>query len=156
MDANAAETAFPRANRVMPIPAFELGGALTPEQEDYFETYGFIRFRRFLPRARATALYGAMLEITERLLKEGTRELFGVPLITGRRNDGTPYIQRIPFASLQHAAFHELLQDERLRGLCGASGPDWRIGEDERDGLVINRFRNEPGARYKNLGWHTD
>jgi hypothetical protein len=152
----AASLDLPRANRVVPIPDFELEDRLTQEQEDYLETYGFIRFKRFVPRARAAALYGAMLEITEKLLRATTREIFGVPLITGKRDDGTPYIQRIPFASLQHEAFRELLQDRRLLGLCQVAGPGFRIGQDERDGLVINRFRNEPGAKYKRLGWHTD
>src|SRR5205823_1796844 len=87
---------------------------------------------------------------------KGTKEIFGVPLITGRRDDGSRYVQRIPFASLQHAAFRALLEDPRLQGLCRAGGPGYRIGQDERDGLVINRFRNEPGAKYKKLGWHTD
>lgn len=152
--ARAAE--LPRANRVIHIPDFELGDELTSEQVDFLETYGFIRFRRFVPRQRAQALYGAVLEIDRRLVAEGREQINGVPLIFGQRSDGGRYVQRIPFASLQHEAFHELLQDRRFRAITAAAGSDYRIGEDERDGLVINRFRNEPGARYKRLGWHTD
>jgi hypothetical protein len=80
----------------------------------------------------------------------------GVPLIFGKREDGTRYIQRIPFASLQHPALHAFLKDPRFQGIVQMAGPGYRIGEDERDGMVVNRFRNEPGAKYKRLGWHTD
>ena len=147
---------LPRANRVITIPDFELGDRLTAEQSDYFDTYGFIRFKRFVPRARAKALYAAVLETNAKIVASGMKEMNGIPLIFGKRDDGTPYVQRIPFASLQHDALHEFLGDPRFRGIVETAGPGFRIGESERDGMVINRFRNEPGAKYKRLGWHTD
>jgi hypothetical protein len=147
---------LPRANRVIPIPDFELGERLTAEQEDYLETYGFIRFKRFLPRERAQALYQEVLEVDRQLVASGREQVNGVPLIFGKRPDGTRYVQRIPFASLQNQALHEFLQDKRFQAITATAGSDYRIGEDERDGLVVNRFRNEPGAKYKRLGWHTD
>jgi hypothetical protein len=153
---SAAASELPRANRVIQIPDFELGERLTAEQEDYLETYGFIRFKRFLPRERAQALYQEVLEVDRKLVADGREQVNGVPLIFGARADGTRYVQRIPFASLQNKALHEFLQDKRFQALTATAGPDYRIGEDERDGLVVNRFRNEPGARYKRLGWHTD
>ncbi|MFO0759300.1 MAG: phytanoyl-CoA dioxygenase family protein [Byssovorax sp.] len=154
--APSASPPLPRANRVITIPDFELGDRLTAEQVDYFETYGFIRFKRFLPRERARALYDEVLEVDRAIVAKGLTQINGVPLITGKRDDGTPYVQRIPFASLQNEALHEFLQDKRFRAITAMAGPDFRIGEDERDGLVVNRFRNEPGAKYKRLGWHTD
>jgi len=152
----AASPELPRANRVIHIPDFELDGRLTPEQADFLETYGFIRFKRFVPRARALALYQSVLEVNDALVARGAEQMNGVPLILGTRNDGTRYVQRIPFASLQHPALHEFLQDPRFRGILETAGPGYRIGEDERDGMVVNRFRNQPGAKYKRLGWHTD
>ncbi len=146
----------PRANRVIHIPDFELDGQLTPEHVDFFETYGFIRFKRFLPRARAKELYAAVLEVNDAIVKSGKTHINGVPLIAGTRPDGARYIQRIPFASLQHPKLHEFLQDPRFKAIAAFAGVDFRIGEDERDGLVVNRFRNEPGAKYDKLGWHTD
>jgi hypothetical protein len=147
---------LPRANRVISIPDFELGDRLTREQNDFFETFGFIRFKRFVPRARAQALYGAVLEVNDALVARGATQMNGVPFIVGQSATGGRYVQRIPFASLQSAALKELLRDPRFRGICELGGPGYRIGEDERDGMVVNRFRNEPGAKYKNLGWHTD
>lgn len=147
---------LPRANRVIPVPDFHLDGRLTREHVDYFETYGFIRFKGFVPRARAAELYDAMLAITDALVRSGKDGINGVPLIRGKRDDGTPYFGRIPFASLQHPAFAEFLRDPRFGAIVSDLAPGFRIAEDERDGLVVNRFRNEPGAKYKNLGWHTD
>ncbi len=94
--------------------------------------------------------------MNDALVARGAVEMNGVPFILGKRADGTPYVQRIPFASLQHPALHEFLEDPRFRAITAAAGPGYRIGEDERDGMVVNRFRNEPGAKYKRLGWHTD
>ncbi len=145
-----------RANRAIKVPDFRLDERLLPEHLDFFETYGFIRFKGFLPRSRAQALYTALDEITADLVKRGVTEINGVPLIGGKRDDGTPYFGRIPFASLQHAEFKRYLQDPRFQEIIRVLAPGFRIGEEERDGLVVNRFRNEPGAKYKNLGWHTD
>jgi hypothetical protein len=147
---------MPRANRVISIPDFELDERLTAEQLDFLETYGFIRFKRFVPREKARALYEAVLEIDRELVAKGVEQLKGIPLIFGKRSDGTRYLQRIPFASLQHPALHELLQDRRFQGILETAGPGYRIAEDERDGMVVNRFRNEEGAKFKRLGWHTD
>ena len=154
--ADAPAPELPRANRVISIPDFEFGDRITPEQADFFETYGFIRFKRFVPRARALALYDAVREIDRKIIASGKEQINGVPLIFGTRADGTRYVQRIPFASLQSEGLHEFLKDPRFKAICDVAGPDFRIGEDERDGMVVNRFRNEPGAKYDRLGWHTD
>jgi len=154
--AGASAPELPRANRVISIPDYELGDRITPEQADFLETYGFIRFKRFVPRARARALYESVLEVDEALVASGREVMKGVPLIFGKRDDGTRYVQRIPFASLQSPALHEFIMDPRFRAITDVAGPGFRIGEEERDGMVVNRFRNEPGAKYKRLGWHTD
>jgi hypothetical protein len=154
--APAAPPSLPRANRVIAIPDFELGDRLTAEQIDFFETYGFIRFKRFVPRARALELYKSVLEVDRAIVASGKEKIRGVPLIFGKRADGTRYVQRIPFASLQSEALHEFLKDPRFKAICAMAGDDFRIAEDERDGMVVNRFRNEPGAKYDKLGWHTD
>jgi len=151
-----ASPSLPRANRVISIPDFELGDRLTAEQIDFFETYGFIRFKRFVPRARALALYQAALEVDRQIVASGKEKIRGVPLIFGEREGGSRYVQRIPFASLQSEALHDFLKDPRFSAICAMAGADFRVAEDERDGMVVNRFRNERGATYDKLGWHTD
>ena len=35
-------------------------------------------------------------------------------------------------------------------------GDDARVGDREKDGVVVNRYLNVPGSVYPRLGWHTD
>lgn len=149
-------TELPRANRVIALPAFTLGERLTPEQRDWLDTYGFIKFKAFVPRAQAKALAAEVEEIDRRLVAEGRTEIFGVPLITGTRPDGTKYVQRLVFASLFGEKLGAFLKDPRFQAILDAAGPGFRIAERERDGLVVNHFRREEGSGYSKLGWHTD
>src|SRR6185312_10531348 len=72
------------------------------------------------------------------------------------RADGRRYVQRMPFASVMGERLHQFLQDPRFRGILEVAGPGYRIGERERDGLVVNHYRREEGSSYSRLGWHTD
>jgi hypothetical protein len=138
------------------MPEFRLDDGLTADHVAFFEQWGFIRFRGFLPKAQTVALRAALDEVTAQLVRDGVKVFHGVPLIGGQRNDGAPYFGRIPFVSLHHPEFKRYLDDPRFDAIIQALAPGYRIGERERDGLVVNRFRNDPGAKYKNLGWHTD
>lgn len=138
------------------LPAFELGDRLTAEQVEFLDTYGFIRFRRFASPATVAELRAEVEEIDRRLVAEGRTHVNGVPLIIGQRADGTRYVQRMPFASTFGPRLHAFLQDPRYRAILEIAGPDFRIGERERDGLVVNHYRHEEGSSYTSLGWHTD
>ena len=156
----AATTALaaplPAANARIRMPEFTLGERLTTEQREWLDEYGFIRFRRFADPATVRGLVEDVEEIDRRLITEGREKVNGVPFIVGRRADGSKYIQRIPFASLFGDRLHAFLQDPRFAAILDVAGPGYRIGERERDGLVVNHFRNEPGSTYQRLGWHTD
>lgn len=147
---------LPRANRAIRMPEFELGDRLTPEQEEWLETYGFIRFKAFASKAKTRELASEVEEIDRRLVGEGRTVVNGVPLQIGTQEDGARFVQRIPFASTFGPKLHEFITDGRYAPILAVAGPGYRIGERERDGLVVNHFRNEPGSRYANLGWHTD
>jgi hypothetical protein len=120
------------------------------------DTYGFIRFKGFADRATVRALVEEVEAIDRRLVAEGRTVINGVPLIIGRRADGSRYIQRMVFASLFGERLAAFLKDPRFQAILDVAGPDYRIGERERDGLVINHYRREEGSAYQRLGWHTD
>ncbi len=148
--------ALPEANRRIQMPRFELGERFTREQLDFLDTYGFIRFRGFLPKASVRKLVEEV-EAIDRLLIETERTIVnGVPLIIGKKKDGTKYVQRMVFSSLLGDRLHRFLQDPRFQGILEVAGPGYRIAERERDGLVVNHFRHEEGSSYSRLGWHTD
>lgn len=153
---DAAPLELPRANRVLHMPSFTLGERLTAEQADFLETFGFIRFRNFVSREKAQELAAEVEEIDRQIVSEGRTQINGVPLIIGQRKDGSKYVQRMVFASLFGPKLAEFLKDPRFQAILDIAGPGYRIGERERDGLVVNHFRHEEGSSYKKLGWHTD
>jgi hypothetical protein len=152
----ASGSALPPMNHWVSMPRFELGERLTAEQNEFLETFGFIRFRGFADKALVRSLVDEVEEIDRRLVREGRKVIMGVPLITGTRPDGSRYVQRIPFASTFGDRLHRFLQDPRLAAILEIAGEGYRIAERERDGLVVNHFRNEPDSTYAKLGWHTD
>lgn len=147
---------LPPGNARITLPDFTLGERFTREQAQFLDEYGFIRFQAFSDAATVRGLVEEVEEIDRRLIAEGRTEVNGVPLILGTHPDGTRFVQRMPFASLFGERLHRFLQDPRYRGILEIAGPGYRIGERERDGLVVNHFRREPGSRYRSLGWHTD
>ena len=138
------------------MPEFTLGDRLTPEQQEFLDTNGFIRFRRFADPETVCGLVEEVESIDRDLAAQGRSVINGIPLILGTRADGSRYVQRMVFASTFGPRLHAFLQDPRFRAILEIAGPGFRIGERERDGLVVNHFRHEPGSTYQSLGWHTD
>lgn len=147
---------LPAQNRKIHIPDFELGDRITREQAEFIDTYGFIRFKRFATKEQVRELNEEIDEIDRRLIAEGRTQVNGIPLVIGKKKDGTRYVQRMVFASTFGPKLHAFLQDRRYAAIVDFAGPGFRIGERERDGLVVNTNRNEEGSSYKQLGWHTD
>ena len=138
------------------LPTFELGERLTTEQVEFLERNGFIRFRRFASPETVRELGAEFEEIDRRIVAEGRTQINGVPLIIGQRNDGTRYVQRMVFTSTFGPKLRAFLKDPRFQAILDIAGDGYRIGERERDGLVVNHFRHEEGSAHKSLGWHTD
>lgn len=137
-------------------PSFELGEHFTQEQREFLDHYGFIRFRRFASPETVAELRAEIEDIDRRIVGEGRTTINGVPLIVGTRKDGSRYVQRMVFASTFGPKLHAFLQDPRFKAILEIAGDDYRIGERERDGLVVNHYRHEEGSVYQKLGWHTD
>src|SRR5437870_2482072 len=114
IDATAGATALPAANSKIDMPAFTLGERMTPEQVEYLETYGFIRFRRFADPDTLRGLVEDVEAVDRRWIAEGREIVNGVPLVIGKRADGARYVQRMAFASLFGERLHAFLQDPRF------------------------------------------
>lgn len=117
---------------------------------------GAVRFPGFVGPDRVAELQQAWQDLSDRFVREDRAKVHGIPIKYGQRADGTRYVQRFAFASLFDTRFHHFLHDGRFEKVRRICGEHMRIGDRERDGLVINCYRNEPGSRYKQLGWHTD
>lgn len=137
--------------------AFSLERNLTRAQLQYFHTHGVIQFKKFVDKD-TLALFISEVKSTEHyLLSNGISKVNGIPLKMGRDIDGAPLIQRIAFTSHYSPVLKEFLKDPRFKALTQLLGNyEGRIGENEKDGLVVNHYVNAGNSAFKQLGWHTD
>ncbi len=136
---------------------FKLGEKITDEQLNFFNEHGVIIFRNFLTKEKVDECISELKRIEENWLNEGRDKVNGIPLKFGKNEDGSPTIQRLCFSSLFSEPLHQLLGDMRLSALTSLLKPyEGRVGENEKDGLVINNYINTPNSTFTQMGWHTD
>jgi phytanoyl-CoA hydroxylase len=136
---------------------FELGESLTAEQLDFFDEHGVIIFRNFLSKEKVDLYISELKRLESEWLAEKREKVNGIPLKYGKDEHGKLTIQRLCFSSLYSNPLHELLDEPKLQALTGLLGPyEGRIGENEKDGLVINNYINTPNSTFTQMGWHTD
>jgi phytanoyl-CoA hydroxylase len=136
---------------------FTIDSDVTPEHIDYFQKNGVIVFRKFLHPPAVDRCISEISRIEEQWLKEKRDKVNGIPLKFGKDENEHTTIQRFCFMSLFSTYFHEVLLDPRLDALTKLLQPyDGRIGENEKDGLVINSYVNAKNSSFSQMGWHTD
>jgi ectoine hydroxylase-related dioxygenase (phytanoyl-CoA dioxygenase family) len=138
------------------IPDFVLGDEITVEQSTFFDRHGFIRFRAVASVDEVDELLEALHALECRFVAEKRQKVMGTPLKYGKRPTGEPFIQRFAFTSHYSSVFHDFVTERRFAPVRGFIGDDCRLGEIEKDGVVVNHWVNEEGSRYRKLGWHTD
>ncbi len=135
---------------------FQLGATISEEQNRFLDHYGFLHFER-VASADEIAMIAAELErIQAAWIAEGRRFVFGIPLFIGKDPDGKPFLQRFAFTSVFSEPVRVFVRDARFEPVRQLIGVDARIGDAEKDGVVVNRYVNVPGSAYPRLGWHTD
>ena len=135
---------------------FELGAETTPVQRAFLDKNGFIIFSGVASQAEIDTLDAAIHAIQETWLSERRKKTYGIPLFVGRDPEGRPFIQRFAFSSMFSEEIHAFVRDERFEPIRRLIGEDARVGDQEKDGVVINRNLNVAGSAYPKLGWHTD
>lgn len=148
--ASARAASLPIASR------FRLRERITPLQQAFLDLHGFLVFDRVLGEPEVARFREEILAVEAKLLADGTEQVFGVPVWVGSDPDGKPFLQRTGMLSVQSAWVHELVSDTRFEAVRQLIGEDARIGEREKDGVVLNRYLNAKGSLRPNLGWHTD
>ncbi len=138
------------------VPTAPWTGSLSKEMVEAWNDVGAVRFTGFASPEEVARLRAALDDLGERWLAEGRRTVHGIPLKIGQRGDGRRFVQRFAFTSLFSPAFQEFVRSGRFEPVRRLMGEDFRVAEDEKDGVVVNHYRNELGSRYKALGWHTD
>ncbi len=139
------------------VPPFTLSDRLTDEQRAFFDHYGMIRFRNFISRDLVAIYLSEIHRIEREWIENGVDKVNGIPLKFGRDEQGNKTIQRLCFASQYSEQLHQLLSEPRLQALLELVRPyEGRIGENEKDGLVVNNYIHTPNSAFSQMGWHTD
>lgn len=144
-------------NQNLNCPIFTLTDKITPEQITYFNQHGFIKFNNFITESTVKLILEEVFRIEKKWLAEGRNKINGIPLKFGKDEYGNKTIQRFCFLSKESNLLHNLLKDPRLQTLTELLHPyEGRIGEDEKDGLVLNNYIRIPNSSFTQMGWHTD
>src|SRR6185312_15280290 len=126
-----------------PSPAkFTLRGPLDAEQRDFLDTYGYIHFGAFATPSEIAMIRDELGRIEAAWLAEDRQVVNGIPIRYGTRPDGSRYVNRFAFTSLFSARLREFLADERWEAVRAACGDKFRLGQHEKDGVVVNQFIN--------------
>ncbi len=138
------------------FPRFRLGPEITAEQSDHLDRHGFLHFEGVASQDEVAMIGAEMERIEQAWIEEGRTHVFGIPLFFGRGLDGRPLLQRLAFTSVFSEPIRTFVRDSRFEPLRRLVGDEARVGDAEKDGVVINRYLNVPGSVYPRLGWHTD
>ncbi len=139
----------------MSVPTFDWTGEVTAAHRQAYEEVGAVRFKGFAPPREVAALRVGLDALSDRWVGEDRRFVHGIPIKYGQRS-GQRFVQRFAFTSLHSPAFAELMKSGRFEAVRAMFGDEFRVGELEKDGVVVNHYRNDEGSRYTRLGWHTD
>lgn len=157
MDASPRITDGPSAGAALPIGTrFRLGQQITDEQRLFLDTYGFLIFEAVATPGEVEMILGELDRINAQWDAEGRTQVNGIPIFWGRGPAGDRWVQRFTFASMFSESIRRFVRDGRFEPVRRLIGDDARIGDDEKDGVVVNRYINIPGSAYPRLGWHTD
>ena len=135
---------------------FTLGPTITPEQRAFLDRHGFILFAGVARPDEVAMLAEEIERVEAEWLAAGRRRVFGIPLFIGRDHTGRPFIQRLAFTSVFSERMRTFVHDARFLPILDLIGTDARVGDREKDGLVVNRYLNVRGSVHPRLGWHTD
>lgn len=136
---------------------FYLQESVTDEHLRFFERNGFIHFKNFISKEMVGCFLGEINRVQSHLIENNIDKVNGIPLKFGQDVDGGLLIQRIAFASQYSPVLGKFLQDLRFQSLLKLLNPyRARVGEFEKDGLVVNHYVNTATSAFTQLGWHTD
>jgi phytanoyl-CoA hydroxylase len=145
------------AARSLPLTTrFTLGDRITGVQKAFLDRHGFLVFAEVARREELDSILAEVDRIERDWLEEGRKKVYGIPLYVGRGLEGQPFIQRFAFTSCFSPYVERFVRDARFVPVRSLVGSRTRVGDREKDGVVVNRNLNVPGSAYPRLGWHTD
>ncbi len=156
-DVATATPADVEAARELPLTTrFTLGERITGVQKAFLDLHGFIVFGEVARPDELATILDEVDRIEREWLAEKREKVYGIPLYVGRGLEGQPFIQRFAFTSCFSPYVESFVRDPRFVPVRSLVGKRTRVGDREKDGVVVNRNLNVPGSAYPRLGWHTD
>ena len=134
---------------------FTLGRTISEVQRRFLDRHGFLVFSKVATGGEVGMIAGELDRIEQEWIETKRRSVYGIPLFWGK-NEGRPYLQRFPFTSTFSQPVRDFVRDARFTPIRDLVGAGARIGDREKDGVVVNRYVNVPGSVHPRLGWHTD
>ena len=135
---------------------FTLGDTITEVQQAFLEQHGFLHFESVANAEEVKTLLAELDRIEQELIDEKRSKVNGIPLFMGNFMGLRPFIQRFAFTSQFSDWLRTFIDSPRFEPIRRLVGEDARVGQDEKDGVVLNRYFNGKGSIYPRLGWHTD
>jgi len=135
---------------------FRLTDTITPVQFAFLQRHGFLVFDQVASDDEVARALDEIDRVEEKLLAEGIERVHGVPVWFGTGPDGSPWLQRMGFASVHSSWLEDFVTDARFEPVRRLIGEEARIGTREKDGVVFNRYFNAPGSLRPGVPWHTD
>ena len=135
---------------------FRLGIAVTAVQRAFLDRNGYLIYDRVARPDEVEQLLAEADRVQDTLLAEDRRQVFGVPVWMGFDPEGQPFLQRLAFTSVFSDYIGAFVRDPRFEPVRQLVGADARIGDREKDGVVLNRYINGAGSLRPGVGWHTD
>jgi phytanoyl-CoA hydroxylase len=135
---------------------FRLRDRVTPVQQGFLDVHGYLVFDRVASEEEVARLKDEAARVQDRLLAEGRTQVNGIPVWVGKDPDGNPFVQRLAFTSLFSEWLAAFVRDARFEPVRMLVGEGARLGDREKDGVVLNRYLRAPGSLRPGLGWHTD
>jgi phytanoyl-CoA hydroxylase len=135
---------------------FCLGLEITPVQHAYLDRNGYLVFAQVATPDEVQRIITEVDRVQAQFLAEGRRKAYGIPLWFGRDERGEPYLQRTGFLSMYSDYVKQFVTDARFEPIRKLVGAEARIGHEEKDGVVFNRYIRTQGSLRPGLAWHTD
>lgn len=136
---------------------FPFEGTLTAKHLEFFNKNGYLHFKNFICKATVTEFISEIEQVQQYFLTNNITRVNGIPLKFGKDMDGRPLVQRMAFASQYSKKLKAFIKGENFQLFLQLLGKhEGRIGENEKDGLVVNHYINDPASKFTQLGWHTD
>ncbi|MCB9796750.1 MAG: phytanoyl-CoA dioxygenase family protein [Alphaproteobacteria bacterium] len=135
---------------------FTLGPEISAEQQAFLDAHGFLVFGEVASPEEVALILSELDRINEAWRAEDRQWVNGIPVFWGQDPSGERWVTRFTFTSTFSDPIRDFVRDARFDPVRRLIGDDARIGDDEKDGVVVNRYWRGPGSGRPRLGWHTD